>query len=121
MAEDWFGYFESGQVEKFQNPIATDAWWRCEGCKPEVREGPYFGGGQAADLTEARESSLLYAAEGSITPVCIGEGHVVTCEVKLTDTFRKQAGLSAYRYRYQFTFEEFAISEVAVNQLNGTL
>jgi hypothetical protein len=116
-AEDWFAYFESGQVEKYQNLMATDAWWRCEGCKPEVREGPYFGGRQAADLTDTRDSLLLYAASGSITPLCKGEGHVVTCEIRLTDTFREQAGLDVSRYRYQFTFKESGISEVIFEPL----
>lgn len=117
MAEDWFGFFESGQVEKYQDLIATDAWWRCEGCQPKVRDGPYFGGKQAADLTDARDSLLLYAAGGSITPVCMIEGQVVTCEVRLTDTFREQAGLSAYRYRYHFWFDGSAISELVFEPL----
>jgi hypothetical protein len=42
----------------------------------------------------------------------MGEGHVVTCETRLTYTFRERAGLDPYRSRYQFTFKESGISEV---------
>lgn len=117
VAEDWFAFFESGQVETYQSLMAADAWWRCDGCKPAIHEGPYFGGRHGADLTDARDSLLLFAASGSITPTCVGEGQDVTCTTRLTDVFRERAGLDAYESRYHFTFDASSITQVVFEPL----
>lgn len=109
---EWFAAFERGDVETYQDLIAADAWWECRGCAPPVHAGPYFGGSHGADLTEARDSLLTHAAQGSVSATCTAEGVQVTCEVGRSDLFRTSANLAPYRYGYEVTVEGGSITNL---------